>query len=147
MHFQIMVLTNEELLLAESSNIEDLQIFYETRKKANTLIEQALADRQIQCLLKRKKTIVYGLNCYIIKNVSKYANVFTTTESGWNSGGPTHPALKDTIKLQIQPRRVSDRLSELSRVKKEKKEILLNWRRVALRELILEEPEAEPEHF
>ena len=94
MHFQIMVLTNEELLLAESSNIEDVQIFYETRKKANTLIEQALADRQIQCLLERKKTIVYGLNCYIVKNRSKYANVFTTTESGLEFGWPNTSSFK-----------------------------------------------------
>jgi hypothetical protein len=143
-----MVLTNEELLLAESSNIDDIQLYYETRKKANTLIEQALADKQIQCLLSRKGTIVYNLNCYIIRNIAKYANVLTTTESGWNSDGPTIQVLKDTIKLRIQPKYLSDRLSELNRVKKEKRDILTSLRRVVSRELTLEEdPEDQTEDY
>ena len=67
-----MVLTEEELTLAESSGGERILTLVVARSEASHYTVQALLDRQIQDFLQRKDTIVYQFNRYVIKHVQKF---------------------------------------------------------------------------
>ena len=70
-----MVLTEEELMLAISSDDSRIQTNLLARWTTESLGAQCCCDREIQRYLLRKGTLVYKFNCFIIHQPARFIKV------------------------------------------------------------------------
>ena len=134
-----MVLTEEELTLAESSGGERILTLVVARSETSHYTVQALLDRQIQEFLQRKDTIVYQFNRYVIKHVQKFFKILTTPEAGWNCDGPTNKQAANIVRFQVEPILFVDRVRERIWLNKEKHRTLFKLKKIVEQEINLEE--------
>jgi len=90
-----MVLTAEEMELAQGSVDWRIRRGLQTRRSTTNFSEQCSSDREIQSKLNRKGSPPYRFNCYVVHNPWRFSQISALNDHGWDDYyNPTDPDLR-----------------------------------------------------